>query len=381
MAKKSRRIRNANKAVKPRTIDEIDTTATQEELEELYGRPGSNIVPLVSTQRATVDVKILPPRINPTRPSWDDIALSELDEEFDDFVSVDDIIAGARRAAGRGGRAEPPLVLDRRIQVMEDPSGIDASPDLYMTIYVGKADSPYETAAFAEMFSRAGCTKAKTLDEADLVIFTGGADVDPALYGENKHVLTRSNQSRDKADFDLYLEAMQKGIPMLGVCRGAQFLHVMNGGKLFQDINGHHTAHGLWDTRQKTFLQTISSTHHQMVRPLPDGDDRMTVLGTSSGGAGTKRRWLNDKDCQVGSGMDIEAYYYRDTGCLGIQGHPEYRGYGEFTVWVLRLIEEFFCHNPDFTAKSKFYRMKDEFLEQRDVGIPETVIDYFKETK
>lgn len=214
-------------------------------------------------------------------------------------------------------------------------------PELYFTVFV--AGSPTEEKQFAEMFVQARCSKASTPEEADLVIFSGGPDVNPLLYGEAQHPLTRTDVVRDKRDVELYEYCVSHGIPMLGICRGAQFLHVMNGGKLYQDVNNHYGDHDIWDLKAHKAVRGISSVHHQMVRKQPS----MEVIAIASGRSSV--RIISPTEKEEGNTQDIEAFFYRDTCCLGIQGHPEYRGYSAFAKWSLDLVNQYFNENPDLT--------------------------------
>jgi len=76
------------------------------------------------------------------------------------------------------------------------------------------------------------------------LLITGGVDVDPSLYGERPHPRTqRPNQERDKHELALLREALSRGLPVLGVCRGHQLLNVALGGRLLQHIeDGSHEA-------------------------------------------------------------------------------------------------------------------------------------------
>ena len=71
-------------------------------------------------------------------------------------------------------------------------------------------------------------------DDVELVVFTGGADVDPSLYRETMEVRTHSDLARDLFEKMFYKACRTYVVPMVGICRGAQFLTVMNGGKLKQ---------------------------------------------------------------------------------------------------------------------------------------------------
>jgi len=83
------------------------------------------------------------------------------------------------------------------------------------------------------------------LDRIDAIIFAGGSDVDPALYGEQPHPTTTVKPERDKAEIMLMRAALDRDLPTLGICRGLQLMAVASGGRLHQhlpDVLGH-TGH------------------------------------------------------------------------------------------------------------------------------------------
>lgn len=170
-------------------------------------------------------------------------------------------------------------------------------------------------------------TKAELVNniaDADIVLFTGGEDVDPSLYGEKKESLTFSNLSRDKQEMAEFKKCKPNQL-VIGICRGSQFLCVMNGGKLIQ----HVTNHGLYGTHgitNKAFRYEITSTHHQMQYPFNLAAADYDILYTADG---------NRSNRYVGGGVNInhlletgepEIVLYHKEGlprCLAIQGHPE----------------------------------------------------------
>lgn len=234
-------------------------------------------------------------------------------------------------------------------------------PQLWLEIFV--VGDAIEQRAFADMFVRAQCTKAPSVDTADLVIFTGGADVNPLLYGETPHPSTFFNKDRDEADMLVYAECLKQGIPMFGVCRGAQFLHVMHGGKLYQDIDHHNGDHNIWDVTDNTMIKSVSSVHHQSCIPNPDNGMIIVADAYKS-----KNRWINDKVKETGprTAYDVEAFFYRDTCSFGVQGHPEYKGYSEFRVWTLNKLHQYIIGNPDLERKGRNLRIKDDILSMRE---------------
>jgi putative glutamine amidotransferase len=77
----------------------------------------------------------------------------------------------------------------------------------------------------------------ETLDSLDAVIFSGGSDLDPELYGEEAHAET-TGIVRERDDFELGLmqEALARDMPILAICRGSQVLNVALGGGLEQHV-------------------------------------------------------------------------------------------------------------------------------------------------
>ncbi len=241
-------------------------------------------------------------------------------------------------------------------------------PDLWMEIWVEGAQ--FEQVAFAQMFARAHCRKAPSPDKADLVVFTGGTDVDPVLYGDVPHYKTDTpDKARDEREMKLYLECVESGTPMLGVCRGAQFLQAMNGGKLFQHVDEHNGAHSMYDIRNKKWIDRVSSVHHQMVRENVEGG--MEIIATSN--VARNRHYydptIKDGDYKfvnkMGTMADIEVFFYRDTCSIGVQGHPEYSGYNYYTKWCLDLLYDLIVTNPDVVCADRNYRLKEKALAKK----------------
>ena len=121
-----------------------------------------------------------------------------------------------------------------------------------------------------QLFASCGFQRAATIDEADVVVFIGGADVDPSLYGQKALPTTYTAVNRDKVEILAYEQALAKNKFMFGICRGAQFLHVMNGGELWQDVNRHAGPdHWIVDL-DDDFRILSNSLHHQMIKASDD---------------------------------------------------------------------------------------------------------------
>jgi putative glutamine amidotransferase len=134
---------------------------------------------------------------------------------------------------------------------------------------------------------------AELLSRLDGLLLTGGADMDPVLYGQEAHeTVTRVIPERDAFEIALCREALRRDQPLLAICRGHQVLNVATGGTLIQDIPSevsgafdHDPDRERWETAHevrilpRTRLREIlgaetiavNSFHHQAVRDLGEG--------------------------------------------------------------------------------------------------------------
>lgn len=74
------------------------------------------------------------------------------------------------------------------------------------------------------------------LDLLDGLVLTGGADVGPERYGHEPHVRTQAQPWRDEHEFTLLAAARDRGLPVLGICRGLQVINTAAGGTLHQHV-------------------------------------------------------------------------------------------------------------------------------------------------
>lgn len=186
---------------------------------------------------------------------------------------------------------------------------------------------------YERMYEHAGFEMAKSIEEADLIQFTGGADVDPVLYREQRHPATHASPQRDVEEQWLYERAIRLNKPLVGICRGGQFLNVMNGGKMWQDVNNHAIAgtHSVHCEYTDSNLQ-VSSTHHQMMNPHESGivlcraalSTRKENYPMDSGHSVPNR--IVPDHTKVAGGDDVEVVFYPETNSLCYQPHPEIMG-------------------------------------------------------
>ena len=161
----------------------------------------------------------------------------------------------------------------------------------------------------------------ETLDAIDGLILSGGADLDPTLYGADPHPETTVvHTGRDEAELALLRAALDRELPVLAICRGMQMLNVLNGGELHQHLpelvghDVHRETPGVFSVHDVRLdpesrigaligsTAPVKSSHHQGLQ----------TIGTGLDAAG----WADD-----GSIEAIEDRRHRFA--LGVLWHPE----------------------------------------------------------
>lgn len=194
-----------------------------------------------------------------------------------------------------------------------------------------------------ELMAEAGYERASSVEDADVVVFIGGVDVDPKLYNQQAIRQTQTpSVFRDKFETEVYKKCIEQKKVMFGICRGAQFLHVMNGGELWQHVEGHAGPdHIIYDTEEDVFVEA-TSLHHQMLALNADIDvlavtkDQVSQVFHSADMIIDLGREGANSDVE----LEIEAGSYLNTRCFFVQGHPEI-GSPEYRTWTMTKLREF----------------------------------------
>jgi putative glutamine amidotransferase len=172
-----------------------------------------------------------------------------------------------------------------------------------------------------------------SLPDLDGLLLPGGEDVDPSFYGEVPDAKTGPiDRELDETELDLFRQARELKLPVLGICRGQQVINVAMGGSLVQHLEDHevrahgrsHLAHAI-DVEPSSELGRaagdhqirVNSLHHQAIRKLAPG-----LHQTARADDGT-----------------VEAVESDDGLIVAVQCHPE-----ELTTdlpWARTLFERF----------------------------------------
>jgi putative glutamine amidotransferase len=165
----------------------------------------------------------------------------------------------------------------------------------------------------------------EVLDLLDGLVLAGGADIDPSNYGEERHPETVGTvPERDTFEIALARRALERDIPLLGICRGMQLMNVAAGGTLDQHVPD---THGHEDHRRS--LGSFDDADH---------DVRLEPGSLAARAAGEERHGTKSHHHQgiarLGAGLRVTGWAEIDDlpeaieapghrFALGVQWHPE----------------------------------------------------------
>jgi putative glutamine amidotransferase len=165
----------------------------------------------------------------------------------------------------------------------------------------------------------------EALELLDGLLLAGGADIDPASYGQTPHAETQDSvPERDAFEIALTRAAIERDLPLLGICRGMQLINVALGGTLNQHLPEH-----LGHEQHRRVIGTFDGSEHDV--EVIDGTLAMNVIG--AGVHGTKSHHHQGIE-RLGEGLRVgarspldglvEAVELPDRSfVLGVQWHPE----------------------------------------------------------
>lgn len=170
-------------------------------------------------------------------------------------------------------------------------------------------------AAF-EMFKRHGWEPTRFIHEADFVVFLGGTDVDPKIYGEERGPYTQApDELRDEDEVATFEQAKALGVACVGICRGGQLLNVLNGGEMVQHLG--ETISGDVEMYMYGLKEIVRVDHHQGMVANDETGDLIASYGEAN-----------------------YIIWYPETKSLCFQPHPEW-GHKPTEDLFFQLIEEY----------------------------------------
>ena len=168
----------------------------------------------------------------------------------------------------------------------------------------------------------------KKLEEADGMILPGSVcDINPALWNEENTHCSKVNDALDAGQTAMLDRAIELGIPVIGMCRGIQFINVYFGGSLIQHLNAFE-AHRPYSpdryhrvlTEPGSFLEElygselmVNSRHHQAVGRIGKGLERIARWEPSA----------KDRSGEDWEAVTTEALQHETYPIIGLQWHPE----------------------------------------------------------
>ncbi len=198
------------------------------------------------------------------------------------------------------------------------------------------SDSSDKTQLYQEAVRRAGgtplvITRREDIPETyDALLLPGGGDAAPRFGGyRNPTGLLGVDPARDALEEELYLDALERGVRVLGVCRGMQMINCFQGGSLHADLardagvaepHAGGTSHGVHKAPGSLVSRlwpgsVVNSFHHQAVARLGTG---LVITAWSPAGV-------------------AEAAEHRTLPVLGVQWHPERMSYAmDLWNWLVR---------------------------------------------
>ncbi|MDG4532768.1 gamma-glutamyl-gamma-aminobutyrate hydrolase family protein [Streptomyces sp. AV19] len=163
------------------------------------------------------------------------------------------------------------------------------------------------------------------VERLDGLVLAGGEDVDPALYGEQPHPRTDAPvPERDRWELALLAAALERGVPLLGICRGMQLMNVQAGGTLNQHLPetvGHKGHNPRVGTFPDHLVEPVQGTVTGHLMPTPCDVATHHHQGVGRLGTGL----IASAHAEDGTVEALEHPWGNGCFAIGVQWHPEMR--------------------------------------------------------
>ena len=205
---------------------------------------------------------------------------------------------------------------------------VDKPKILVTTQYEDGADRASLRLAYADAIIKAGGIALAALpvtdtryvkeltDTADGLLFTGGDDIAPELYKEERtEKCGLVSLVRDEFEIQAVKAALDKGIPVLGICRGIQVINVALGGSLHQHIDGHMQK---LDKMEPSHFVTLTESPLSDIYPKRCSVNSFHHQAVKRVGEGLRICAVSDDGCTEAVFMPGHPFF------VGVQWHPEH---------------------------------------------------------
>lgn len=216
----------------------------------------------------------------------------------------------------------------------------------YLDCYVGSNITP-----FNQLFDEGVDVLKKGFDDVAAILLWGGTDIHPSFYGETAHPSSqvanqKSPSARDRNEWKAMVYAKAHGIPIIGVCRGAQFLCAFAGGKLIQNVSGHNYGHHkvLCKMDDGEIFMSTTSAHHQMMYPFGVEHEMLAWVdeGENKGLSAYYDASSSKESFDMTGKVEPEVVYFPQVRGFAIQGHPEWMQEDSlFVKWCMENIQKY----------------------------------------
>lgn len=179
--------------------------------------------------------------------------------------------------------------------------------------------------------------------EIDALVIWGGEDISPSLYGSRASRWTHATDvlsNRDRLERDACSAAIDRGIPLIGVCRGAQLVCALAGGKLVQHVDGHGGTHEMID--MEGHVLRTSSVHHQMMFPWDTEHELIAWSLLNRSHQYIMGPGEDELAAYAADAVEPEIVWFPQVKGLAIQGHPEFMpADSEFVQYCMELVDQY----------------------------------------